>query len=310
MDVHPAPGDDAAQARTGPDKGIVLKNAPFDRRVPQHPYVGPEHRVRAEVDTAFDHAFGADHGRTLDHGVGRDVAPLADPHPIGHLEARDSKLNHLVEHVGVGAQVRLERADVLPVAGGHGTVERPPVGQQCREHLAAEVHRATRLDVVEHGWLEHIDARVDRVREHLAPRWLLEEALDRAVVASNNDPELERVVHRGEGDRRHCTLVLVVLNNCRQVDVGDHVARDHDEAVIFEEIHRIAHAARRPEGYRFVHVGDAHAEVAAVPEVLLDGVRHERNGHHDVLDAVVAQQVDDVFHHRPVRYREQRLGRR
>ena len=42
------------------------------------------------------------------------------------------------------------------------------------------------------------------------------------------------------------------------------------------------------------------AELAAVAEVGLDRVGQERNGDHNLVEAVFAQQVDDVFHHRHV----------
>ena len=57
-----------------------------------------------------------------------------------------SSVDHLVEHVLVGAEVGVQRADVLPVALGDRAVERPAVGQELREDLGREVDRAVGLD--------------------------------------------------------------------------------------------------------------------------------------------------------------------
>jgi hypothetical protein len=82
-----------------------------------------------------------------------------------------------VEDVLVGAQVGLEGADVLPVALGDRAVQGRP-SRAGGEHLAREVDRPTLGDEVEDVGLEHVDARVDGVAEHLTPGRLLEEALD------------------------------------------------------------------------------------------------------------------------------------
>ena len=50
------------------------------------------------------------------------------------------------------------------------------------------------------------------------------------------------------------------------------------------------------------------AEVRAVAEVRPDVVGHEGDRDHDLVEAVTAQEVDDVFHHRLVGQRHHRLG--
>ena len=107
----------------------------------------------------------------------------------------------LVERVEVRLPVLVEVADVLPVAVQHVAVQRPAHLEQQREQLLREVVRTVGRNVPEHLGLEHVDAGVDRVREHLAPRGLLEEALDAAVLVGHDDAELERVVDGDEADR-------------------------------------------------------------------------------------------------------------
>ena len=124
-------------------------------------------------------------------------------------------------------------------------------------------------DVVEDLGLEHEDAGVDGVAEHLAPRRLLEEALDRAVLVGDDDAELERVldVHEADGGQR---LVLVVeVDDATEVDVGEHVARDHEEPLV-EVLHGIAHRPGGAERRLLGRVDDADAELAAVAEVGAD----------------------------------------
>ncbi len=52
----------------------------------------------------------------VDLGVGREVGALAEPHAVADLEAGHLEVHPAVEDVLVRAAVRLERADVLPVA--------------------------------------------------------------------------------------------------------------------------------------------------------------------------------------------------
>ena len=123
-----------------------------------------------------------------------DVDLLADPHVPAEAEAGDVELHRAVERVEVRLAELLERPDVLPVAVEHVAVDRPAHLEQVREELLREVVRAVVGDVPQHLGLEHVDPRVDRVREDLPPGGLLEEALDAPVVVGHDDAELQRVV--------------------------------------------------------------------------------------------------------------------
>ena len=181
---------------------VVVQHRTFDERVGLHDHVGAEHRVGTQVHAGLDAAAVADHDRIVDAGLGTDLDVGADPAPLAELEAVDLHVDAPVEHVGVGAAVGLERADVLPVALGDVAVQRVAVLEQRREHVAGEVDDLALGDVVEHHRFEHVDPGVDGVGEHLTPRGLLEEALDRAVGLGDDDAELERVLHVLERDRR------------------------------------------------------------------------------------------------------------
>ena len=138
----------------------------------------------------------------------------------------------LVERVEVRLPVLVEVADVLPVAVADVAVDRPAHLEQQREELLREVVRPVGRDVPQHLGLEHVDAGVDRVGEHLPPRRLLEEALDAAVLVGDDDPELERVLDRLQPDRDRGALLRWKSTSCVEVDVAERVAGDDEERLV------------------------------------------------------------------------------
>ena len=127
------------------------------------------------------------------------------------------------------------------------------------------------------------------------------------VVAGDHDAEVDRVVHPLQRDRRERAAVAVRLDDGGEVDVGDDVARDHEERLV-ELVHRVAHRTRGAERRVLGRVPHPHAELGAVAEVVADLVGEERDRHHDVVEAVLREEPHDVPHHRHVRDREHRLG--
>ena len=210
------------------------------------------------------------------------------------------------QHVLVRGAVGLERADVFPVAVDDRAEERKPAVEHRREHVTGEVDDLSFGNEVEHTRLEHVDAGVDRVGEHLAPRGLLEEALDPSVVAGDHDAEVDRVVHPLQRDRRERGAVAVRLDDGGEIDVGDDVARDHEERLV-ELVHGVAHRTHGAERRVLGRVPHPHTELGAVAEVVADLVGEERDRDDDVVEAVVGEQPHDVPHHRHVRDREHRL---
>ena len=212
----------------------------------------------------------------------------------------------LVERVGVRLAVLVEVADVLPVALAHVAVDRAAHLEQQREELLREVERPVGRDVPEHLRLEHVDAGVDRVGEHLAPRRLLEEALDLAVLVGDDDAELERVLDGLEADRDRRALLLVEVDDLVQVDVAERIARDDEERLV-QAVRREPHRPRRAERALLDRVLDVQPEVAAVPEVGADRLRQEGDRDDDVGETVLAQQLEDVLHARLADDRHHRL---
>jgi hypothetical protein len=103
---------------------VVVHDAALELGVGLHHHVGAEHRVRAQHRAGFHSRVVADQDRPVDLGIGREVGPFPQPHALADLEAREIELHPAVENVLVGPAVRLERADVFPVAVDHGAQQR------------------------------------------------------------------------------------------------------------------------------------------------------------------------------------------
>ncbi len=176
-------------------------------------------------------------------------------------------------------------------------VHRPSELEQPREELLREVERTVVGHVAEDRGIEDVDAGVDRVREHLTPRGLLQEALDAPVLSRDDDAEVERVVDCLERDRHGSFAFGVEAHQCRQVEVGERVARDDEERLV-ESPCRKPHRTRRPHRRRLQRVVDRGAERFSVAEVRLDRLGQEGQGDGDVGQPVRAQQIDDVLHAR------------
>src|ERR1035438_6565372 len=121
-------------------------------------------------------------------------------------------LDLAVEDVRMGPQVGLQRADILPVAASHITVQRPTCFEHHGEHFGGAIDGPAGGYPVEDLRLQHVDAGVDRVAENVAPTWLLEEPLDAPVRVEDDDAELEGVVHGHQRERRDPTLFGMELD--------------------------------------------------------------------------------------------------
>ena len=266
----------------------------------------PEHRVRADRCRRRDPAVVADVRRAFDLAEVGDLDALAEPDVAAQAKSRNREADALLQRVEVRLPVLVEVADVLPVAVQHVAVQRPAHLEQQREQLLREVVRTVGGNVPEHLGLEHVDARVDRVGEHLAPRGLLEEPLDAAVLVGHDDAELERVVDGDEADRGRRALLAVEAHQRAEVDVAERVARDDEERVV-ELVPGEEDRAGRACGRLLDGVAHPHAERLPRAEVAADGLRHEGERDHDVLEAVLSQELDDVLHAGPADDRHHRL---
>ena len=138
------------------------------------------------------------------------------------------------------------------------------------------------------------------------PGRLLEEALDASVLVGDDDPELERVLDRLQADRDRGLALLVEGDELAEVDVAERVARDDEEGVV-ELVGGQRHRAGGAERRLLDRVLDLHPQRLAVAEVAADRLRQERDRDDDVLEAVLAQELEDVLHARLADDRHHRL---
>ena len=293
--------------RACPQIAIAQDHAAADLRAVGYPHVRAEDRVLAEDDARANGAVVADHGGSVHHGARVDRGAPAQPHARPQREPLDLDLDAAVQDVLVRPEVGLGGAHVLPVALGDVAVEGPPGLEDRREHLAREVDGPSLGDEVEDLRLEDVDARVDRVAEHLTPRGLFQEPIDGAVLPRDHDAELERVrdaVQRQRGERR---LALVEVHDGGKVQIGQDVARDHEEPIV-QLLHGVSHGSRGAEGRLLGGVHHADVQLGSVAEVVAHRARHEGHGDDDVSDPVLAKEPHDVLHHRPIGHRQHGLG--
>ena len=267
-----------------------MTRRPDDRRAGGDAHVAPQHDRRFDVRGGVDaRAFAGPHAG-LDLGAGE-----ADPDFAG-------------DGVVVRFLVLLEVADVGPVRVDHVAAELRAVAQHVGEEILREIVHLAALHAVEDPGLEHVDAGVDRVGEHLAPRRLLEEPHDAPVLVGHDDAELERVGDALQRDRDVVPLLLVVPHDRAQVEVGQRIAADHQERLAGEQVVRHLHRARGAERRVLDDVVHRHAVRAAVAEVRLDLVGEIVQRRDDLVEAVPLQQLDDQLHHRLAGNGRERFG--
>ena len=96
------------------------------------------------------------------------------------------------------------------------------------------------------------------------------------------------------------------VDDLSQVDVAERVARDDEERLV-ERVGGEPHGAGRAERALLDRVLDVQPEARAVAEVGADRLRQERDRDDDVLEAVLAEQLEDVLHARLADDRDHRL---
>ena len=238
-----AADDAAARRHARTDEAVLVHDGALDGGVVSDPHVRPEDRIGADLRAGSDAAVVSYQHRRVDRRRRIDRRPFTDPDRIAYRKPPNVDLDTSLEHVGVGLQIRVERSDVLPIPVRREPEQRPSFFEQDREHFGGKVCRATRWDDIEHAWIKDVDPGVDAIREHLSPRWLLEEPLDSTVVARDHDPEFERVLHRLQRERRRRFVLVVEADQLSEVDVGQNVP-GNDEKPVVEGIVRSAPSLR------------------------------------------------------------------
>src|SRR5262249_58526 len=107
-------------------------------------------------------------------------------------------------------------------------------------------------------------------------------------------------------DRHRRAALLVKLDEAREVEVAQRVAGDDEERLI-ELVGREPHRSGGARGRFLDGILDVHAEALAVAEMAPDRLWKEGARDDDVVEAVAAEELDDVLHARLADDRDHRL---
>ncbi len=304
-----APDDRLLDHRAGPDLDSIPQDAALDVRPGVNQAVRADDRVahpraRSDVGVTSDddragQSRGIVHTGSLvePDGVARALVPFPrDVHPDGALEQID-----------VRRPVLGQISHVSPVAAGHVTPEGASGSEESREQLLAEVIRPVRRDSAEDRRLEQVDAGIDGVAEHLAPRGLLEEAEDATLLVRDDDAVGERLLHPREHHGRLGALGAVEGHGGLEVEIRQHVSR-HDEDRLAGLLRRESDSPGRAQVGGGGDVRHVHAPAVAIPEMRGNGLGHEIQEDDEIAEPVAFEQADRVLHDRHIAYGHERLG--
>ena len=182
------------------------------------------------------------------------------------------------------------------------------VVDERRPDLALDRDLHVGRDEVEHRALEDVRAGGDEVRrDRLVGRGLLEELLDGVVVAQADEAVARRVRDRDERERADGAGRLVLGDLRAEVEVGEDVAVEHEEALV-EEVLGVLQRARGAARLGLLDEAQPDAELRPVAEHVAHAGGEEAARHDHVVDAVAAQPLEHVDDERPVDERHDRLG--
>ena len=300
--------DDAASKRGGrPHVHVVVNDASVKERTVPNDVSPAQDGVGPEDDPSLDPGVLPDVGGTLHLRVRVDLSPLAQPHPVADLETFHLHLYLAVQDVAVDLHVGVEGADVRPVPVADVAVDREALLQEQGEEVPGEVELAPLGDEIKDLTLDDVDPRVGGVAEHVSPPRLLQEPLHPAFLVRDDDPELQRVLDALQRDRDRRASRLVDSHQLGEVDVREGVPGQHDEPVV-QERPRVPDAPRGPQRLFLGGVGEGHAEIRPVAEVVPNDACQEMDRGHQLGEPVMPSEPDDVLHHRLAHDREHRFG--
>ena len=248
---------------------------------------GSDDRVRTEPAARPDHDRPPQARRWRDLRAGIDPAGRAAP-----SGRRDRRPDLAAEEVLVRLEVFRGSPDVEPVPVRDVTEERDAAVEEEREELALHREDLPLRDEIEQRSLEHVHAAVDRVGRDLVPARLLQEAADA-------EPVRGRILHRREVDARLGATRLVLGQHRAQVEVGQHVAVEHDQTTV-DEIRCVPDAARGAERLLLDGVAEPHGAEPVPAHDGTDDVGPVRHRQDDVVHAVRREERELVVQERHV----------
>ena len=155
--------------------------------------------------------------------------------------------------------------------------------------------------------LEHVGAGADQVRGQPPELGFSTKSRHRAVLVEHHQAVGAGVGDRHQRQRRAGSGGLVLGELGAEVDVGEHVAVEHQEALVehrLGELHGAGGAAR----LGLLDVAQADPQPRAVAEHAADALGHEPAREDHVVDAVAAQPLEHERDEGPVDQPHDRLG--
>ena len=140
---------------------------------------------------------------------------------------------------------------------------------------------------------------------------LLEKGEHLAVLAASHEAIGGGVVDRMQAESGTGAAPRVSVEQGGQVEVGEDVAVQREEAIVelgAERVGGVADRARRAQRARLGDVADPGATVVLVPQRLAQHVGQEAAGEHHLPHPVPGQPLDHVGEERPVDQRQGGLG--
>src|SRR5438309_701768 len=298
LDARITPDDRIPEDGSFTDVGAGVDHAALDARARTDVRARTDRRERAERRAGPDGRV-AKQDRRDDRGS------------VGHrlLIAHDGPVNRCArapgENVEVCLQVPLGGADVEPVRIGHEAEDRRVLLQERREQLLLELPELVGRNLAQNFRLKDVRAGVDVPRDELG--WFLQECFDALRRVERHQTVRAGVVDRREDDRHGSALRAVEVDRIAEVEVGQHVAVQHDGGP-FEVLEPTAHCAGGSE--RLVLGRDAQLDaeqrahlLSERREVLGEVAGEERR----VGDPIGGEQPDLMLEKRPVADGKERL---
>ena len=179
--------------------------------------------------------------------------------------------------------------------------------QKVRENFVLEGRFHVRRNLFQGLGFEQVHAGVDGVAEHLAPARLLTKALHASAFVRYHDPEAGWVQDAYEGDCGRGGVPMVKAGHGLQVDVGNDVSGQHEETLA-KQVQCLANGAGRAVVELGLGVADRKTETGAVAKCVADDFGAVEEQHHNLLDPVSAEVIQQVGQCGPIYDRHHRFG--
>ena len=131
------------------DVGVIPDDAAVDLRAVVNDSVVANRARTVDDDAALDLAVVAQEDRAEELRIRRDLDAILGPDAAAEIGAGQLDIDLPLQHIGVGAHVFGEVADIAPVAFGGEAVDRITLLQHHGEELLAEVEGLVALEVAE-----------------------------------------------------------------------------------------------------------------------------------------------------------------